>query len=340
MNTMVSLPENGVSQDIEETGSVQPAFYELNETFGLQSQDMILLEGFADVSHPRVPVRKSYVFDGSTLGPLMAFLDAPQGDGLFLIGPTGCGKTSLVCQSAARLNWPVQMVPVHGRLELDDLLGQRVLENSNTPFQYGPLANAVRDGHILILDEMDVADPSELAGLYDLLDGSPLVLSQNGGEVIPIHPKFRFVATGNSAGAGDGSGLYQGVLRQSLAWLDRFRLLAVDYPTVETELEILAQAEPELPVMHRECMVKLAGEIRRLFVGGSEGEAQLSVTLSTRGLERWAHLLIRFRGAPKVFEYTLHQTLTARAEPAEQEAILQLGRDVFGEVWDWDGGAI
>ena len=136
---MVSLPENG---DVAPE-NLAPAFYELNETFGLQSEAMVLLEGFAETGHPSVPARKPYVFNGATLGPLMAFLDNPQGDGIYLTGPTGCGKTSLVCQVAARLHWPVQMVPVHGRLELDDLLGQRVLENGNTPYQYGPLAIAV-----------------------------------------------------------------------------------------------------------------------------------------------------------------------------------------------------
>ena len=201
------------------------------------------------------------------------------------------------------MHWPVQMVPVHGRMELDDLLGQKVLENGSTPYQYGALSIAVKEGHILILDEMDVADPAELAGLYDLLDGAPLVLAQNGGEIIPVHPRFRFVATGNSTGAGDGSGLYQGVLRQSLAWLDRFRCIEVDYPDDATELRILEQLVPGLPVVVREKMVQLANEVRRLFTGSTdgngEGEAQLSVTLSTRGLVRWARLSLRFQGAPR-----------------------------------------
>ena len=192
---------------------------------------------------------------------------------------------------------------------------------------------AVKEGHILILDEMDVAEPSELAGLYDLLDGAPLVLAQNGGEIIPVHPRFRFVATGNSAGAGDGSGLYQGVLRQSLAWLDRFRCIEVDYPDEFTELMILNQLVPDLPVVVREKMVKLANEVRRLFTGSQEGESQLSVTLSTRGLVRWARLSLRFQGAPRVFEYALEQALTDRVEPAERQAIHRIGHDVFGELW-------
>ena len=313
--------------------ALQPAFYELNDTFGLDSNQLILLEGYKTCGHPGVPAQQPYVFDRDRLRKLLAFLDDSMGDGLYLTGPTGCGKTSLVCQVAARLHWPAQIVPVHGRLELDDLLGQKVLDNGCTPFQYGALSTAVKEGHILIMDEMDVADPAELAGLYDLLDGAPLVLAQNGGEIIFAHPRFRFVATGNSAGAGDGSGLYQGVLRQSLAWLDRFRVIEVDYPDETTELAILEQAVPSLPFVVKENMVKLANEIRRLFTGFQEREGQLSVTLSTRGLVRWARLSLRFQGAPRVFEYALEQTLTARVEPAERQAIHQIGHDVFGELW-------
>ena len=50
------------------------------------------------------------------------------------------------------------------------------------------------------------------------------------GETVRPHGKFRLVATGNSAGGGDRSGLYPGVLRQNLALLDRFRLMEVGYP--------------------------------------------------------------------------------------------------------------
>ncbi len=164
------------TEKAQPTAALQAAFYELNDTFGLDSNQLILLEGYKACGHPAVPAQQPYVFDRDRLRKLLAFLDEPSGDGLFLIGPTGCGKTSLVCQAASRLNWPCQLVPVHGRLELDDLLGQKVLDNGSTPFQAGALTKAVREGHLLILDEMDVADPAELAGLYDLLDGAPLVL--------------------------------------------------------------------------------------------------------------------------------------------------------------------
>jgi cobaltochelatase CobS len=193
---------------------------------------------------------------------------------------------------------------------------------------------AARDGHLLVLNESDLMDPSELAGLNDIIEGQPLAIAENGGEVIRPHPKFRVFATGNSVGAGDGSGLYQGVLRQNLAFMDRFRVVQVGYPEPALEKEILKTQVPKLPDLIADKMIAVAGEIRRLFVGAKEGGAELTVTMSTRTLVRWAGLSLTFKGAPKVFEYALTQALTARAEPEQQEAIHRIAADVFGDYWD------
>ena len=64
-------------------------------------------------------------------------------------------------------------------------------------FQYGPLAKAMKYGHVLVLNEIDLADAGELAGLNDVLEGRPLVLADNAGEIIHPHPLFRVVATAN-----------------------------------------------------------------------------------------------------------------------------------------------
>ena len=97
--------------------------------------------------------------------------------------------------------------------------------------------------------------------------GGELVIAENGGEVIRPHPKLRVFATGNSVGAGDGSGLYQGVLRQNLAFMDRFRVVQVGYPEAEIEQQVVQQAAPKLPVLIIDKMIQVAAEIRRLFVG-------------------------------------------------------------------------
>jgi cobaltochelatase CobS len=309
--------------------------FDVATTFGVQARPGLEVLGFADDSHPQIPVRKDYVFRNALLRDVLAYLHDSGGDGLFLTGPTGSGKTSLITQVASRLNWPVQSVTCHGRMELGALIGQFVLSNGSTRFVHGPLAVAARDGHLLILNESDLMDPAELAGLNDIIEGQPLVIAENGGEVIQPHPRFRVFATGNSAGSGDGSGLYQGVLRQNLAFMDRFRVVHVDYPEPELEKQVILTAVPKLPETIVDKMLLVAAEVRRLFMGnGAEGGPELTVTMSTRTLVRWATLSLTFKGAPKVFEYALSQALTARAEPEQREAIHRIAADVFGDYWE------
>lgn len=294
--------------------------------------------GFADNSNPFIPTRNDgYVFRKELLREVLAFLNSPSGDALYVTGPTGSGKTSGITEIAARLNWPMQQMTCNGRMEASDLIGHYVLSSQNPGeepqmrFQYGPLSTAMREGHILLLNEVDVVDPAELSGLNDVLEGRPLVISANGGEIIKPHPMFRVVVTGNSTGNGDSTGLYQGILMQNLAAMDRYRFTLVNYPEEAVEVTILGNAVPGVPGVIRDRMVRVANEIRALFVG--QGEGQLAVTMSTRTLVRWANLAIAFRGAPNAMEYALQQALLLRAAPEEAEAILRIAKDVFGESW-------
>ncbi|MCX7100587.1 MAG: AAA family ATPase [Methylobacter sp.] len=320
--------------------NTQTKKFQIGQTFGISAPAAMTVDGFEDDQHPSIPDVKDYVFRNEHLRDVLAFIANPLGDALYLTGPTGSGKTSLICQVASRLNWPVQQVTCHGRLELNDLIGQFMLVSGSMSFVHGPLAQAVRDGHLLILNEIDLMDPSELAGLNDIIEGQPLMIPQNGGEVIKPHPKFRLIATGNSAGQGDQSGLYQGVMQQNLAFLDRFRLMEVGYPEPSVEKSILkgvlvGMGIPVDSVMENlsEKMIQVANEIRRLFVGGADGTGELSVTMSTRTLVRWTNLMIAYKRAPNALAYSLDRALTLRAEHAQREAIHRIAKDIFGDSW-------
>lgn len=290
--------------------------------------------GFPDVQNPYVPKSDmDYVFRRETLRDILAFLNDPDGDGLFFSGHYGAGKTTLPYQVASRLHWPVQSFTAHSRMEFDDLVGTWKLVNGVMEFIYGPLAIAMREGHLFILNEIDRADPGQLSGLHDVLEGHPLVIATNGGEVIHAHTDFRFVANGNSLGSGDSTGLYQGVNQLDIAFMDRFRVVEVEYPTEEVETQILEKKAPELPAEIRANMIRVANQIRKLFVGGDESATPLTITMSTRALCRWAKLSIVFRGAPNALEYALNQALLAKAEPEQKIAIGQIAKDVFGSNW-------
>lgn len=316
--------------------------FQVATTFNINAPTGFTVEGFADEQNPFIPSQSpDYVFRKDFLREFLTFLTNPFGDALFITGPTGSGKTSGVTEIASRLNWPVQQVTAHGRMELSDLIGYHALvsaapgETPSMQFQYGPLAKAMKHGHILLINEVDLADPGELSGLNDVLEGRPLVISQNGGEIIKPHPKFRVVVTGNSTGKGDASGLYQGVMMQNLAAMDRYRFTKVGYPDAQVELDILEKASPALPKVIRNEMVRVAGSVRSLFLGesGTGEDGQLSVTMSTRTLVRWAKLSQCYRGAPNALAYSLEQALLIRSTAEEREAILRICKDCFGDQW-------
>ena len=297
---------------------------------------------FADSSNPNplIPIaHPEYVFNKDTVRDVLAFLYRPRRDALWLSGPTGSGKTSVILEIAARLNWPVVQITCHGSMEFAELRGQFVVESvkgSQTPvmrYRHGPLATAMKEGFILLINEIDLMDPAELAGLNDVLEGRPLVIAENAGEVIHPHENFRVIVTANSNGGGDATGLYQGIQNQNLAAMDRYRTLLVDYPTADTEKKILAKVAPQLPAALHQKMVKLAKEIRSAFIGADGIRGNLSVTMSTRTLVRWAELTVDFLGAPNAVKEALKPSLLNRCNADERVAIDELAKLVFGDDW-------
>lgn len=309
--------------------------YGIGKTFNMaEVPDEFTTLGFQQDNNPFVPKADgNYVFRRESMRDILNFLDDPDGDGLYFAGPYGSGKTTLPYQVASRLNWPVQSFTAHSRMEFDDLVGTWKMVNGTMEFIYGPLAIAMREGHVLIINEIDRADPGQLAGLHDVLEGHPLVIATNNGEVIHAHDDFRFVANGNSLGSGDSTGLYQGVNQLDVAFMDRFRVVEVQYPDKEIETQILDKKFPELPEEHRSNMIDVANHIRQLFIGGEETATPLTITMSTRALCRWAKLTLAFRNAPNALSYSLTQALTSKAEPEQRIAIDQIAKDVFGQTW-------
>ena len=309
-------------------------------TFNLDVPAEVITSGFADTQNPHVPKRnEDYMFSRESLRDILSFLDDPDGDGMFFSGHFGSGKTTLTYQVAARLNWPIQAFTAHSRMEFDDLVGTWKLVNGTMQFLYGPLSIAMREGHLFILNEIDRADPGQLAGLHDVLEGHPLVIATNGGEVIHAHENFRFIANGNSAGSGDNTGLYQSVNQLDIAFMDRFRMIKVDYPSEEVEMKILEKKIPELPEEIRRNMIRVANQVRRLFIGGEETATPLTITMSTRSLCRWAKLTLAFRNAPNALSYSLKRALLYRAEEEQGIAIEQIAKDIFGSTWQQEQAA-
>lgn len=281
-------------------------------------------------------------FDTQYRRPIMNWLYAPAGDGLGLVGPTGCGKTSYLTQICARLNWPFMRVNCHSRMEMPDLVGMNGLDcdmatgDQRTVFKYGPLALAMKHGYVFCLDEADVLSPDVAAGLNAVLEGAPLVIPENGGEVIHPHENFRFASSANTRGQGDETGLYNGTLPQNLASWDRLRVVEFDYMSSDRELKVIKGHLSGAPEDVLKEMVGIANQVRNQFIGSnSTGTKSLTVTFSTRALIRWARIGVTYTkaGVEAALAVALREALTNRCDPAQRLAIHKIAQDAFGQSW-------
>jgi len=262
-----------------------PANYSVRETFGLDVPDTATIAGFADTGHIAVPISNpSFVFKLDAIRELTEFMYTKSPDGLMLTGPTGCGKSSLVREYCARLNIPFYETSANARTEFETFLGKWVIIEGNFHWVDGPLVQAFRDGGVFVINEIDTMNPDELTGFNGILDGSTLCLREKDGEIIQRHPNFKMIATGNSAGVGDDTGLYGGVKTMNMAFMDRFLVTQVDYMDLEDELKILQAIAPDFDWddVLRE-MLAVAHDVRDQFKAG-----KLNATLSTRTMVRWA----------------------------------------------------
>ena len=257
------------------------------------------------------------------------------GESLYIFGPTGCGKTSALKHFASRLNYPVFEVTAHSRLEFPELVGHHTVRDGNMQFEYGPLSMAMKYGGIFLINEVDLLDPSTASGLNSVLDGSPLIIPENGGEIIKPHEMFRFAATANSNGSGDESGLYQGVLRQNMAFADRFIFVEASYLEASREEALIRSRHPNMDNKLVSNLVRYANLTRKMFMGESEDDStEIEITFSTRALLRWATLIelyapLRATGV-NVVSYALDRALLFRATPVTRNALRELAQRVFG----------
>ena len=183
-------------------------------------------------------VDNSYVFDASLTKTVVMGLamNVP----CYLHGHAGVGKTTLFEQVAAHTNQPYVRVQHTANMEEADVEGRWVVNaESQMEFLNGPLTDAMEKGMIYCADEYDFASPMILSVYQAVLEGKPLFIKAANKKVYP-HPNFRFVASGNTNGAGDESGLYQGTLMQNAANYERFGIVEkVNYMPQTSEIEML-----------------------------------------------------------------------------------------------------
>ena len=109
------------------------------------------------------------------------------------------------------------------------------LQDGNTVFSKGPVITAMEEGAVLCLDEYDLGSPTRIMCLQSVMEGKGYLIKKTGEYVTP-KPGFTVIATANTKGIGDDTGLYVGTQILNEAALDRFPIVIdVDYPSIDEE---------------------------------------------------------------------------------------------------------
>lgn len=242
---------------------------------------------------------------------------------LYVWGHKGSGKSDLIEQMCARLNRPFMRVQHSANTEESHIIGQWVVRNGSTEFELGPLPVAMQRGWVFCADEYDFALPSVLAVYQAVLEGKPLIIKEAdaANRIIKPHPNFRFVATGNTNGSGDETGLYQGTNLQNSANYDRFGMVVNKQYLNKKNESLILQKKVGLVAADADKMAEFAALVRESYDGG-----KISDTISPRTLIYAATIGIARGNFHQGLQCSFINKLTA----VDRETCSGLAQRIFG----------
>ena len=176
---------------------------------------------------------------------------------VLLQGPTSSGKTSMVGYLARISGNRCVRINNHEHTDLQEYLGSYI-SGSDGHFQYqeGILVHALREGHWIILDELNLAPTDVLEALNRLLDDNKELLVPETQQIIKPHGNFMLFATQNPPG------IYGGRKMLSRAFRNRFLELNFD-DIPEDELETILRERSQIAPSF--C-VKIVAVYKRLSI--------------------------------------------------------------------------
>lgn len=218
-----------------------------------------------------------------------------EGIPTLLVGQTGTGKNTILRHIAEKNNrTDIVRINLTGETTVEDLTGRVQLKDGNTVDQDGNVTLSVRNGKILILDEINACQPEVLFALQSLLDDDHSLTLPNG-EVVKAHKDFRVFATMNPSSG------YVGTKSLNKAFMSRFGVvLEVDYVDAQTELELISSVVPKLAKKDALILVETARIARHKL-----NNDQLSFPISTRDLIYWASMTVQLGDIAKAYQHTI-----------------------------------
>ena len=236
---------------------------------------------------------------------------------VYISGPTGNGKSTMVEQICAKNNKPLIRVNLNMMTDEEQLIGSKTLENGNVEIVEGPVLIAMRTGTTILLDEIDAGAANTLLCLQPILEGKPYYFKLKNEMIVPAKG-FNVIATANTKGKGSDDGRYIGTNVLNEAFLERFAVtFEQDYPNSKIEIKIVKNLMTTFGCANEEfaeTLVKWADAIRKTYDDGGVDE-----TITTRRMIHIVRAFAIFKNQTKAVELCCN-----RFDVSTKEAFLKL----------------
>ena len=242
-----------------------------------------------------------------------------------LVGPAGCGKTSLAVQYAAKYNLPCHLVNCANVREPRDWFGYRKLDSDKNLVWHESLFVKMLETpySVIVLDETNRCPMHTLNTLYPLLDHRRASYLEEAGRTLQVAEGVTFWCAMNEGNQFTGTS----VLDEAFA----------DRTGIVHECKFLSTNE-EANVLHNRTglaldncvrLVEVADQVRKK--ANLDGVDSFSKPISTRMLEEAAAAFVV--GGAKTMHFTLLNHFSqSGGKSSERQNLLQLLVGKFGSI--------
>ncbi len=246
-----------------------------------------------------------------------------HGENIMLVGPHGCGKTTLAKVFAAKFNKPMLIMDCPNIREPRDWFGHKTAINGSVGWHRSQFDRCLEAGnHVIVLDELPRTTDQVRNALFALLDFRRATYLEERGDYIRVGKGTVFFATANLGFQ------YTGSSEMDAALTDRFsRRIEVNYLPLSKEAEVLV-LRTGIDKTTALKLAEVADILRKKALGNG---ATLTRTVSARQLVEAAEDF-KLLGAAGL-TYTISNHFSAEGgENSERHQVLQCLQGKFGKV--------
>ncbi|MBE1554751.1 ATP-binding protein [Sporosarcina limicola] len=224
---------------------------------------------------------------------------------VLLKGPSGSGKTKLAQTVSHFFQQPMQSVNCSVDLDAESLLGFKTIisKSGETVIEFveGPVIQAMKKGHILYIDEINMARPETLPILHSVLDHRRMLTNPFTNEVIHAHDNFTVISAINEG--------YVGTSPMNEALKNRFVSFSIPYLNGEQLKMVMQDTYPSASMQLVDVMLNIGNDLKNQVINGLLSDEAASVRSLLDAIALAEHIPVK-----RAVQYAIAEKLDDKIE--------------------------